>query len=145
MILDFFDREGEASQKFENYEGFGGRWFRVDNAVRFICDYIKYILWLYIGLLIVELEVLRKEGGYNNVCKNMGVSADGFGWIMLLGLSVTMSNIYCCCIWIADSWNGNVTKRGGEIAEGGITGIKGSRKIILRLQYNCTNDSEIEI
>lgn len=57
MILDFFDREGEASQKFENYEGFGGRWFRVDNAVRFICDYIKYILWLYIGLLIVEMEV----------------------------------------------------------------------------------------
>ena len=33
-----------------------------DNAVRFICDNVKYILWLYIGLLIVELEVLRNEG-----------------------------------------------------------------------------------
>ena len=46
---------------------------------------------------------------------------------------------------IADSLNGSVTKRGGEIAEGGITEIKGSWKIILRLQYYCTNDSEYEI
>lgn len=53
--------------------------------------------------------------GHNKGCKNMGVSADGFGWIMLLGLSVIMSNIYCCCIWIADSWNGNVTKREGKL------------------------------
>ena len=31
---------------------------------------------------------------------------------------------------------------GGEIAEGGIMEIKGNWKMILRLQYNCTNDNE---
>lgn len=29
-----------------------------------------------------------------------------------------------------------------KIAEGGITEIQGSHKIILQLQYNCTNSSE---
>ena len=37
--------------------GVGGGWFRVDNAVGLICDNIKYILLLYIGLLIVGTEV----------------------------------------------------------------------------------------
>ena len=78
MIFDdfrFFDREGEASKKLENY---GRYWWR----------------------------------------------------IMRFGLSVIMSNIYYGCISVADSLIGSVTKRGGEIAEGGASWwkIKGAGK-----------------
>ena len=41
--------------------GFGGGLLRADNAVRLISDNIKYRQLCYIGWLIVELEVLRKE------------------------------------------------------------------------------------
>ena len=57
MILDFFGREGEASKNLKIMGGFGGGWHRADNAVRLINDNVKYIIWLYIILLIVETGV----------------------------------------------------------------------------------------
>jgi hypothetical protein len=68
--------------------GFGGGLLRADNAVRLISDNVKYRQLCYIGLLLIGLEVLRKEGGRK------------------------------------------------ENRRGGITEIKGSRRMVLHLQYN---------